>query len=39
MFLGSALFDAGSPEFIGFFEPVAVGFDLDDLGAVDESVD
>ena len=33
------LLDAGSVELLGLFEPVAFGIDLDDLGAVEESVD
>jgi hypothetical protein len=37
--LPGALLVASSGEFLGLFETVAVGFDVDDLGAVDEAVD
>ena len=37
-FLGSPL-GAGGGELLGLFEAVAVGFDVDDLGTVDEAVD
>jgi hypothetical protein len=38
MLLAAAL-GAGGAELFGFLEAVALGFDFDDLGAVDEAVD
>jgi hypothetical protein len=37
--LGAATGSAGSVELLGFFEAVAFGVDVDDLGAMDEAVD
>jgi hypothetical protein len=37
--LGAAAGGAGGVELLGFFEAVALGVDVDDLGAVDEAVD
>src|SRR5689334_902613 len=37
-FLGPALGASGG-QFLSFLEAVAVGFDVDDLGAVDEAID
>jgi hypothetical protein len=37
--LAAALLGAGGAQFLGFFEAVALGVDVDDLGAVDEAVD
>ena len=39
MLLGAALLDAGGAQLLGFLEPVALGLDLDHLGAVHEPVD
>ena len=33
------LLDAGGVELLGLLEPVALGIDLNDLGAVEEAVD
>ena len=34
-----SLLGAGDSEFFGLFETIAVGFDVDDFGAVDEAID
>ena len=39
LFLAPPLFRAGGAEFLGLLEAVALGFDLDDLGSVDQAVD
>lgn len=37
--LGATLLGSGSVELLGFFEAEALGVDVDDLGAVDETID